>query len=88
MIDIQIIINIASIITALGIIFDLIFSVYGWYLKKEKNDNDIKIIKEEQIILIKSVLMCLKSLKEQEGKESIVETIANIENCINNQAHK
>lgn len=36
MIDIQIIINIASIITALGIIFDLIFSVYGWYLKKEK----------------------------------------------------
>lgn len=88
MIDTQIIINVASIITALGIIFNLIFSVYSWYLKKEKNDSDIKLIKEEQIILIKGVLVCLKGLKEQEGKESIADAIANIEDYINKQAHK
>lgn len=88
MIDIQIIINVASIITALGIIFNLFFTVYRWYLKKEKNDNDIKLIKEEQIILIKGVLVCLKGLKEQEDKESIEDAIANIEDYINKQAHK
>lgn len=88
MIDIQIIINIASIITALGIIFNLIFSIYKWYLKKEKNDIDIKLIKEEQVILIKGVLVSLKGLKEQEDKESIADAIANIEDYINKRAHK
>ena len=43
----QIIITIASVITALGVIFGVIFAVYRWYLKQEKQDKDIKAIKEE-----------------------------------------
>lgn len=31
----QIIITIASVITALGVIFGVIFAVYRWYLKQE-----------------------------------------------------
>lgn len=44
----QIIITIASIITALGVIFGMIFAAYRWYLKQEKQDKDIKSIKKNK----------------------------------------
>ncbi len=84
----QIIITIASIITALGVIFGAIFAFHNWLLKREKNDNDIKAIKEEQSILTKGVLACLKGLHEQGCNGPVTEAIENIEDHINKQAHK
>ena len=88
MIDTQIIISIASVITALGVIFGAIFSIYKWYLRKEKNDTDIKLIKEEQKILTKGILACLKGLQEKGCNGPVTEAIENIEDHINKQAHK
>lgn len=79
----QIIITIASIITALGVIFGAIFAFHNWLLKREKNDNDIKAIKEEQSILTKGVLACLKGLHEQGCNGPVTEAIENIEDHIN-----
>jgi len=59
------IITIASVITALGVILGVVLGVYKFYLKNNQQDDDIKIIKEEQTILTKGVLACLKGLKEQ-----------------------
>ena len=59
------IITIASVITALGVILGVVLGVYKFYLKNTKQDDDIKVIKEEQTILTKGVLACLKGLKEQ-----------------------
>ena len=84
----QIIITVASIITALGVIFGAIFAFHNWLLKREKNDNDIKAIKEEQSILTKGVLACLKGLHEQGCNGPVTEAIENIEDHINKQAHK
>ena len=84
----QIIITIASVITALGVIFGVIFAVYRWYLKQEKQDKDIKAIKEEQTILTYGVLACLKGLKEQGCDGPVTTAISQIENHINKQAHK
>lgn len=84
----QIIITIASVITALGVIFGVIFAVYRWYLKQEKQDNDIKSIKEEQTILTYGVLACLKGLKEQGCDGPVTTAINQIEKYINKQAHK
>ena len=84
----QIIITIASIITALGVIFGMIFAVYRWYLKQEKQDKDIKSIKEEQTLLTYGVLACLKGLKEQGCDGPVTTTINQIEKHINKQAHK
>ena len=81
----QIIITIASVITALGVIFGVIFAVYRWYLKQEKQDNDIKAIKEEQTY---GVLACLKGLKEQGCDGPVTTAINQIEKYINKQAHK
>ena len=84
----NVIITIASVITALGVIFGVVFTVYRWYLKNEKQDNDIKSIKEEQSILTHGVLACLKGLKEQGCNGPVTEAINQIETHRNKQAHK
>lgn len=84
----QVIITIASVITALGVIFGVIFAVYRWYLKQEKQDKDIKAIKEEQTLLTYGVLACLKGLKEQGCDGPVTTAINQIEKHINKQAHK
>lgn len=84
----QVIITIASVITALGVIFGVFTSFHRWYLKNEKQDTSIKDIKEEQSILTKGVLACLKGLKEQGCNGPVTDAIHEIENHINKQAHK
>ena len=84
----QIILTTASVITALGVIFGLIFATYRWYLKNEKQDTSIKEIKEEQTLLTYGVLACLKGLKEQGCNGPVTEAINQIEKYINKQAHK
>lgn len=79
---------IAGIITAFGVIFGVIFAVYKWYLKQEKQDKDIKSIKEEQTLLTYGVLACLKGLKEQGCDGPVTSAIIQIEKHINKQAHK
>ena len=84
----QIIITIASVITALGVILGVILTVHKWYLKNEKQDDDIKSIKDEQTILTKGVLACLKGLKEQGCDGPVTAAILDIEDHLNKQAHK
>lgn len=82
------IIAIASVISALVVIFGAIFAVYRWYLKQEKQDKDIASIKEEQKILTTGVLACLKGLKEQGCDGPVTEAIDEIETHMNKQAHR
>lgn len=82
------IITAASIITSLVVIFGAVFTVFRWYLKQEKQDRDIKDIKEEQLILTRGVLACLKGLKEQGCDGPVTDAIGSIEAHLNEQAHK
>ncbi len=84
----EIITTVAGVITALGVIFGLVFAIYRWYLKQEKQDKDIKFIKEEQILLTQGVLACLKGLKEQGCDGPVTVAIKQLERHLNEQAHK
>lgn len=84
----QIIITIASVITALGVIFGVVFAIYRWYLKNEKQDESINEIKVEQSVLTKGVLACLKGLHEQGCNGPVTHAINEIEEHLNKQAHK
>ena len=84
----EIITTVAGVITALGVILGVIFAVYKWYLKQEKQDKDIKAIKEEQFLLTQGVLACLKGLQEQGCDGPVTIAIKQLENHINKQAHK
>ena len=84
----ELITTIAGVITALGVIFGVLFAVYRWYLKQEKQDKDIKAIKEEQFLLTQGVLACLKGLQEQGCDGPVTSAIKQLETHINKQAHK
>ena len=84
----ELITTLAATITAIGVIFGVIFAIYKWYLKQEKQDKDIKAIKEEQTILTQGVLACLKGLKEQGCDGPVTAAIKQIETHLNKQAHK
>lgn len=84
----EIITAMAATITALGVIFGVIFAIYKWYLKQEKQDKDIASIKEEQTLLTQGVLACLKGLKEQGCDGPVTVAIKQIETHLNQQAHK
>ncbi|MBQ7292575.1 MAG: branched-chain amino acid ABC transporter permease [Clostridia bacterium] len=84
----EIITTVAGVITALGVIFGVLFAVYKWYLKQEKQDKDIKSIKEEQFLLTQGVLACLKGLQEQGCDGPVTSAIKQLETHINKQAHK
>ena len=84
----EVITTVAGVITAIGVIFGVIFAVYRWYLKQEKQDKDIKAIKEEQTVLTQGVLACLKGLQEQGCDGPVTLAIKHIENHLNKQAHK
>ena len=80
--------TLAATITALSVIFGAVFAVHKWFLKQEKQDKDIKAIKEEQTVLVHGVLACLMGLKEQGCNGPVTEAINQIEKHINKRAHK
>ena len=80
--------TLAATITALVVIFGAIFAVYKWFLKQEKQDKDIKAIKEEQTILTQGILACLQGLHEQGCNGPVTAAIERIETYQNKQAHK
>ena len=85
---VEIIITTASVVTALGVIFGILFAFFKWLMKRDKTDVEIREIKEEQTILTKGVLACLKGLKEQGCDGPVTAAIVEIEDHINKQAHK
>ena len=85
---VEIIIIIASVITALGTIIACFTTIHKWVLRQNKQDEDIKSIKEEQKIMTTGVLACLKGLKEQGCDGPVTEAINSIENHLNKEAHK
>ena len=80
--------TLAATITALGGVFGAIFAVHKWFLKQEKQDKDIKAIKEEQTVLTQGVLACLQGLHEQGCNGPVTAAIEKIETHLNKQAHK
>ena len=80
--------TIAAVGASLGAIFGAIFAVYRWYLKQNKQDDDIAAIKDEQCLLTYGVLACLKGLAEQGCDGPVTDAINKIEKHLNQQAHK
>ena len=85
---VEVIVVVASVITALGTIIACFSTIHKWILRQNKQDEDIKAIKEEQSILTAGVLACLKGLKEQGCNGPVTEAIIQIENHLNKEAHK
>ena len=86
--DYSIIITVASLISALVVIFSAVYAVSRWVLRQIEQDKDIQRTKEEQALLTCGVLACLKGLKEQGCDGPVEDAIVKIEKHINQAAHE
>ena len=82
------IITIAAVIGALGVIFGVVFAVYRWYLKQEKQDKDIAHIKEEDTLIVFALSACLDGLQQLGANLTVPIAKDKLDKYINQRAHK
>lgn len=82
------IITVAAVIGALGVIFGVVFAVYRWYLKQEKQDKDIVCIKEEDTLIVFALSACLDGLQQLGANHTVSIAKDKLDKYINQQAHK
>ena len=85
---IEIIKLIAEIISALTIICGVIFALYRWVLKQNKQDEDIKAIKEENSLICFALRACLDGLEQLGANHTVPVAKEKLEKHLNIQAHK
>lgn len=82
------IITVAAVIGALGVIFGVVFAVYRWYLKQEKQNKDIVRIKEEDTLIVFALSACLDGLQQLGANHTVSIAKDKLDKYINQQAHK
>ena len=81
-------ITIAAVIGALSVIFGVVFAVYRWYLKQEKQDTDIAHIKEEDTLIVFALSACLDGLQQLGANHTVPIAKDKLDKYINQRAHK
>ena len=79
---------VAELFTAAAVVFGAIFAAYRWVLKQNKQDDEIKSLKEEQTVICYGVLAALKGLREQGCNGPVTHAIDEMEKHLNKKAHK
>ena len=82
------IITVASLITALGVILGFVFKVHKWYLKQEKQDEEIKQIKKENTLICYALSACLDGLQQLGANHTVPIAKEKLDKYLNQQAHK
>ena len=79
---------IAEIISAVAVIFGVIFACYRWYLKQNKQDEDIKAIKEENTLICYALRAALDGLEQLGANHTVPIAKEKLEKHLNISAHK
>ena len=78
----------AELLGALAVISGAVFTLYRWILRQNRQDADIKALKNEQTVICYGVLAALKGLSEQGCNGPVTAAIDKLEKHLNVQAHK
>lgn len=84
----QSIITAGAVVAAVVAIISYYNKALHWVDKQNRQDGDIKAIKDEQTLLTYGVLACLKGLKEQGCNGPVTEAINKIDKHLNQKAHE
>lgn len=95
----QTLITIAGVLSALGIIGGIIFKIFKWYLKQNKQNDeiaklraqhieDLNDVKEENTLICFALLACLDGLQQLGANHSVPVAKEKLEKHLNKQAHK
>lgn len=86
--DFTILKPIAEFISALAVILGVIFACYRWYLRQNKQDEDIKSIKEENTLICYALRACLDGLEQLGANHTVPDAKMRLEKHLNKSAHK
>ena len=86
--NLQWIVTAASILAAVLLFYSHFSKLVLFMDRQKKQDDEIKEIKEELVIVTFGLLACLKGLKEQGCNGPVTEGINELEKHMNKQAHK
>ena len=78
----------AELVGAATVVFGAVFTLYRWVLRQNRQDTEIKLLKQEQTIICYGVLAALKGLSEQGCNGPVTQAIDKLEKHLNIQAHK
>jgi hypothetical protein len=84
----QTLITLAAVLAAVAALVNYFTRAHNWYLRQETNEKNIAAIQAEQKVLVKGVLACLKGLQEQGCDGPVADAITQLENHLNEEAHK
>ena len=90
------ILTVAEVLGALGVIFGLIFALFRWILRQNKQDEeiekikseDIKQLKEENTLICYGLSACLDGLEQLGANHTVPKVKSMLNKHLNVQAHK
>lgn len=83
----QTIISAAALIGAIAAIFGLIFAVYRWYLRQNKDTEEIKHLKKENTLICYALSACLDGLVQLGANHTVPKAKEKLDKYLNQSAH-
>ena len=77
----------ASLIGAIGVIFGLIFTVYRWYLRQNKDTEEINRLKKENSLICYALSACLDGLIQLGANHTVPKAKEKLDKYLNQSAH-
>ena len=85
---VTVILTVGSVLTALGAIVGVFVKLHNWYLKQEKQDAEIKEMKEENKLICFALSACLDGLQQLGANHTVPIAKEKLDKYLNQQAHK
>ena len=87
-IDAKTLIELAALLTALGVIGGAALWAVKFVDRQKKQDQELAAIRHEQTLICYGVLACLKGLKEQGCNGPVTAALDKMEKYLNQAAHE
>lgn len=87
-IDIGTIITAGSVLAVLTAILTLVFKVYRWVLRQDRQDREIQRLKDENTLLCYGVSACLDGLIQLGANHTVPIAKDKLDKYLNQSAHK
>lgn len=81
------IITAAAVIGAVVTIFGIIFAAYRWYLRQNKDTEEIKRLKKENTLICYALSACLDGLMQLGANHTVPKAKDKLDKYLNQSAH-
>ena len=81
------ILKVAEILAALAAVGGAVFGVVKWVLRQNKQDEDIRSMKEEQTLICFALKACLDGLEQLGANHTVPVAKDKLEKYLNQKAH-